>query len=318
MTPLRQRFVDDLRLRNYSPRTVATYVSAVARFARHCGRSPEKLGPEDVRTYQLHLIEQEHASWSRFNQVVCALRFLFRVTLGRPDVVQMIPFGKRPKTLPAVLSRAEVLRLFAALPDNRYRTLVRLTYACGLRIGEVTRLRLADIDSSRGVLIVRQGKGQKDRLVPLSPALLEELRAYWRRYRPADWLFPGQKPGQPLHTGAFQRRFARIVRPLGFGKGVSMHTLRHSYATHLLEAGVDVVTLQRLLGHRDLSTTARYLHVSTQHLQRTPSPLDTLVATPVPAAAAAVPPPPWLTAAAATPGQPTAHGTRAATEELGP
>jgi integrase/recombinase XerD len=280
MTPLRQRFLEDLRLRNYAPRTLECYVAAVAQFARHFGRSPEVLGPEDIRTYQLHLLEHEHASWSRFNQAVCALRFLYRVTLGRPEVVTMIPFGKRPKTLPAVLGRDEVLRLFAALPDNRYRTLVRTAYACGLRIGEVVRLRVADIDSSRGVVLICQGKGQKDRLVPLSPALLAELRAYWRRYRPVDWLFPGQKRGQHLHVGALRRTFARLVRPLGLRKAVSMHTLRHSYATHLLEAGVDVVALQRLLGHCHLSTTARYLHVSTQHLQRMSSPLDALLALP--------------------------------------
>jgi site-specific recombinase XerD len=300
MTPLRQRFLEDLRLRNYSPRTLECYVAAVAHFARHCGRSPELLGAEDIRHYQLHLLQEKHASWSRFNQTVCALRFLYRVTLGRPDVVTMIPFGKRPKTLPAVLSRAEVLRLFAALPENRYRTLVRTAYACGLRIGEVVRLRVADIDSGRGVLVIRQGKGQKDRLVPLSPALLAELRAYWRRYRPVDWLFPGQQRGRHLHRGALQRTFARLVRPLGFAKKVSMHTLRHSYATHLLEAGVDIITLQHLLGHRDLSTTARYLHVSTRHLQHTPSPLDALLARPVapppasaaPAAGCATPPGP--------------------------
>jgi site-specific recombinase XerD len=282
--------VEDLRLRNYSPRTVETYVAAVARFARHFGKSPEVLGPEDVRAYQLHLLEQCHASWSRFNQTVCALRFLYRVTLRRPEVVTMIPFGKRPKTLPAVLSREEVLRLFDALPDDRYRTLIRTSYACGLRLGEVVRLRVADIDSQRGVLLIRQGKGQKDRLVPLSPALLDELRRYWWRYRPVDWLFPGLKRGSHLHGAAVQRRFSRIVRGLGLRKRVSMHTLRHSYATHLLEAGVDVVTLQRLLGHRDLSTTARYVHVSTQHLQRTPSPLDALPALPaLPSAAIATP-----------------------------
>jgi len=202
----------------------------------------------------------------------------------------MIPFGKRPKTLPAVLSREEVLRLFAALPDERYRTLIRTTYACGLRVGEVVCLRVADMDSPRGVLLIRQGKGQKDRLVPLSPALLDERRRYWWRYRPVNWLFPGRKRGSPLHGAAVQRRFSRIVRGLGLRKHVSMHTLRHSYATHLLEAGVDVVTLQRLLGHRDLSTTARYVHVSTQHLQRTPSPLDTLLALPaLPSIAVATP-----------------------------
>jgi integrase/recombinase XerD len=230
MTPLRQRLLDDLRRRNYSPRTVETYVAAVAHFARHVGQSPALLGPAEVRTDQRHLLHHHHASWSRFNQAVCALRFLSRVTLGRPEVVTMIPFGKRPKTLPAVLSREEVLRRFAALPDNRYRTLVRTAYACGLRIGEVVRLRVADIDSARGVLVVRQGKGQKDRLVPLSPALLGELRAYWRRYRPADGLFPGQQRGRPLHLGTVQRAFARLVRPLGLGKAVSLHTLRMASA----------------------------------------------------------------------------------------
>jgi site-specific recombinase XerD len=246
------------------------------------------------------LLQEKHASWSRFNQAVCALRFLYRVTLGRPDVVTMIPYGKRPKTLPAVLSREEVQRLFAALPEDRYRTLIRMTYACGLRLGEVVRLRVADIDSSRGVLVIRQGKGQKDRLVPLSPALLAELRAYWRRYRPHDWLFPGRQRGQHLHGGALQRTFARLVRPLGLAKKVSMHTLRHSYATHLLEAGVDVITLQHLLGHRDLSTTARYLHVSTRHLQQTPSPLDSLLALPPPVRPSGATPAPGTAPAAAS------------------
>jgi integrase/recombinase XerD len=292
MTPLRQRFIDDLRLRNYSPRTVEAYVSAVARFARHFGRSPEVLGPEEVRNYQLHLIQQEHASWSRFNQAVCGLRFLYGVTLGRPEVVTMIPFGKRGRSLPAVLSRDEVLRLFAAVPEGRYRTLVRTAYACGLRISEVVRLRVADIDGARGVLVVRQGKGKKDRLVPLSPTLLEELRSYWRRYRPLDWLFPGQKRGGHVHLSALQRSFARWVRKLDLGKAVSMHTLRHSYATHLLEAGLDVVTLQRLLGHRHLSTTSRYLHLSTQQWQRSLGPVEALLSLPPLAA-----PPPGLAAA---------------------
>jgi site-specific recombinase XerD len=306
MTPLRQRLTDDLRLRNYSARTVQTYVAAVARFARHFGRSPEQLGPGEVRAYQLHLIDRERASWSRFNQAVCALRFLYGTTLGRPGVVAMIPFARRPRTLPSVLSREEVLRLFAAVPEGRYRTLVRTTYACGLRIGEVVRLRVTDIDGGRRVLLVRQGKGQKDRLLPLSPVLLGELRGYWRRHRPADWLFPGQRRGRPLHVAALQRTFAGIVRPLGLGKPVTMHTLRHSYATHMLEAGADVVSLQRLLGHRHLSTTARYLHVSTHHLRRLASPLDGLLA--LPAAAAASPPPGAVPAWVGEPGGAGAPG----------
>jgi site-specific recombinase XerD len=280
MTPLRQRLLEDLQLRNYSPRTIECYVAQVAHFARHFGRPPDQLGADDLRAYQRHLLQVRHASWSAFNQAVCALRFFYGVCLGRPDVVVALPYGKRPKTLPAVLSRDEVLQFFAAFPTDPDRLMVRTTYACGLRIGEVVRLRVAAIDSRRGVFLVRQGKGRKDRQVPLSPQLLQELRAYWQRYRPRDWLFPGVGPHGHRSITALQRRVTRAVRGLGWSKRVSLHTLRHSYATHLLEAGVDVVTVQHLLGHRDLQTTARYLHVSTRHLQRVPSPLDSLVATP--------------------------------------
>lgn len=279
MTPLRKRLCEDLALRNYSPRTVQCYVAALAAFAKHFGRSPDQLGAEEIRSYQLHLIAKK-ASWSAFNQAVCALRFFYGVTLRRPGLVAMIPFGKRPQTLPAVLSRAEVVTLFGALPDNRLRVLVRTAYACGLRVSEVTRLRVADIDSKRLVVHVRQAKGRKDRLVPLSGVLLEELRAYWQRYRPSEWLFPGQRRGRPVTVGGVQRQFHAVVRQLGGSKKVSMHTLRHSYATHQLEAGVDLVTLQHLLGHRCLTTTAHYLHLSAAQLQRAPSPLDALVVRP--------------------------------------
>ncbi len=282
MTPLRQRLLEELQRRNYAPRTIASYVLQVAQFARHFGRSPDLLGADELRAWQLHLLQVKHASWSAYNQSVCALRFFYGTCLGRPEMVKALPFGKRPKTLPTVLSRDEVLQFFAAFPTDPDRMLVRTTYACGLRIGEVTRLRVADIDSRRGVLVVRQGKGRKDRQVPLSPQLLQELRAYWRRYRPKDWLFPGVGSGGHRSIGGLQRRVTRAVRALGWNKHVSLHTLRHSYATHLLEAGVDVVTLQHLLGHNDLETTARYLHVSTLHLQRLPNPLDTLVAAPRP------------------------------------
>jgi site-specific recombinase XerD len=290
MTPLRQRLLNDLTIRNYSPKTIACYVQHVAHFARHFDRPPDRLGPDEIHAYQLHLVQVRHVSWSAFNQTVCALRFFYGVCLGRPDVVTAIPFGKRPKTLPAILSRDEVLQFFAAFPHDPDRMMVRLTYACGLRIGELVRLRVADLDGRRRVLVVRQGKGHKDRLVPLSPQLLQELRAYWQRYRPSDWLFPGPGPRGHRSITALQRRVKRAVRALGWSKRVSLHTLRHSYATHLLEAGVDVVTVQHLLGHRDLQTTARYLHVSLRHLQHLPSPLDELVATPAPAA----PEPPWL------------------------
>jgi integrase/recombinase XerD len=279
MTPLRQRFCQDMALRNYAPRTIAAYVAHIASFAQQFGRSPEHLGAAEIRAFQLHLLQVKKASWSQFNQAVCALRLLYRLTLGQPELVVMIPYGKRPRVLPAVLSRGEVLQLFEALAQQPLRLLVRATYACGLRISESARLAVADIDSGRMLVQVRQAKGHKDRLVPLSPLLLEEWRQYWRCYRPTHWFFPGRKPGQPLCLGTIQRAFAAVVRRLGWTKKVTLHTLRHSYATHQLEAGVDVVTLQRLLGHRHLETTTRYLHLSTAHLQRAPSPLDTLLAT---------------------------------------
>ena len=275
MTPLRQRLIDDLRIRNYAPRTITTYVAAVARFARHFQQSPQQLHAEHVRQYQLHLLQQ-HASWSRFNQTVAALRFLYAVTLQRPDIVTMIPYGKKPKTLPSVLSRDEVTRLFQAVSESRYRLLLQTAYAAGLRVSEVVALQVTDIDSQRLLLHIRAAKGHKDRLVPLSARLLQQLRDYWRRYRPPHWLFPGQKPDAPLSIGQVQRICRQALRAAGITKKASMHTLRHSYATHLLEAGTDLATLQKLLGHNQLSTTLRYTHIQEPHLQQVRSPLDTL------------------------------------------
>lgn len=288
MTPLRQRFIDDLRLRNYARRTIDTYVSRVACFAKHFGRSPDLLGPNEVRDFQLHLL-QRRVSWSSFNQAVCALRFLYGTTLGRPEQLPLIPFGKRPKTLPSVLSPAEVLRLLDAVEPGRDRVLLQVAYGCGLRLSELLHLQVADIDSARMVIHVRQGKGAKDRLVPLSLRLLEDLRAYWRMHRPRTWLFPGHKPERSITSSNVQRRFGRLVKQVGLRKHCSMHTLRHSYATHLLEAGVDLLTLKALLGHTSLQTTARYLHVSTHRLMQAPSLLDLLVL-PKPTVAAAVGP----------------------------
>jgi integrase/recombinase XerD len=208
------------------------------------------------------------------------LRFLYRVTLGRPEVVQTIPYGKRPKTLPTVLSPEEVARLIEAAKPGRQRVMVQTAYACGLRINELLQLRVADIDSARMVVVVRQGKGRKDRLMPLSPRLLTELRAYWRQDRPAMWLFPGLVPDRPLTDGTFHRWFQGLVVRAGFRKRVTCHTLRHSFATHLLEAGVDLATLQALLGHSHLRATICYLHVSTRQLKRVPSLLDLLAIPP--------------------------------------
>jgi site-specific recombinase XerD len=288
MTPLRQRFLDDLRLRNYSPRTRQTYLRHLIHFARHFGRSPERLGSEEVRAYQLYLLQDKKASWSAFNQAVCALRFLYRVTLQAPFAVTMIPYGKRPKSLPVVLSRQEVALLLSLVSQPTEQLLLQIAYACGLRASELLSLRVTDVDSSRMVLCVRHGKGGKDRVVPLSGALLEALRAHWRRRRPTTWLFPGQTPTGQRSLGALQRVVRRAVRAAAFTKKVSLHTLRHSYATHLLEAGVDVVTIQRLLGHRDLQTTAQYLHLTAVRLAQTPGLLDAL---PVQPAEPEAPPP---------------------------
>lgn len=276
MTPLRQRFIDDLLLRNYSPRTVEAYVAGVARFAKYFGRSPETLGSEDVRAFQVQMLKDK-ASWSKFNQTVCALRFFYGTTLGRPEQLPFIPYGKRPKTLPCVLSPEEVASLFAAADSGRDRVLLQTTYACGMRLSDVLNCQVTDIDSARMMVHIHQGKGHKDRLVPLSVKLLAELRAYWQCYRPRHWLFPNAAQSGPLCAGTVQKLFQRVRARAGIRKPASMHTLRHSFATHMLEAGVDVLTLQKILGHSQLSTTAVYLHLRSDRLQQLPSLLDLLV-----------------------------------------
>ncbi len=275
MTPLRQRFLQDLQIRNYAPKTIQAYLAGVVRFTKHFGLSPDRLGPEHIRDFQLHLLQQ-HVSWSLFNQTVCALRFLYAVTLQRPGIVSMIPYGKKPKTQPVVLSVEEVRQFFKALPDSRSRLMLRTAYACGLRVSEVIRLKAADIDSARMLLWIRAGKGNKDRCVPLSTVLLEELRAWWREQRPVGWLFPGQTAAGHLHAASLQKACQRACAAAGLSKHVTPHTLRHSYATHLLEEGTDLLTIQRLLGHKDLKTTTRYTHVSPEKIHSTPSPLDRL------------------------------------------
>jgi len=282
MTPLRQRMLHDLQVRNLSPRTIQCYLGHVAKFAQFFHRSPEHLGPEEVRLWQVHLVEEEKASWSRFNQAVCALRFLYRVTLGQDWPVTHIPYAKRPKRLPTVLSIDEVHRLLACVPALKPRLVLTTAYAAGLRISEATQLQVTHVDSQRMMIHIEQGKGAKDRLVPLSPRLLEELRSYWRLTRPVHWLFPGLKPRQPLHPGTVRRECQRAARAAKLTKQVTPHTLRHSYATHLLEAGVDLPTIQRLLGHGSVSTTMIYLHVGAQHVKAVTSPWNWLPIQPFP------------------------------------
>jgi integrase/recombinase XerD len=276
MTPLRRRMIQDMTLRNFAPRTITVYVDCVARFARHFGKSPELLGPDDVRTYLLYLIEQRRQSWAYYNLNLQALRFLYNVTLGRPAVLAHLPCPKRLKRLPVVLSPEELTRFFAAVGRLNHRTLLITAYAAGLRVSEVAALRVEDIDSQRMVLRVRQGKGRKDRYVMLSPKLLEILRAYWKAARPKTWLFPGLDPDRPISAAAVMKACRQARRASGLAKHVTVHALRHSFATHLLEAGTDLRTIQVLLGHDSPRTTAIYTHVSPEALRATPSPLDRL------------------------------------------
>jgi integrase/recombinase XerD len=275
MTPLRRRMIEDMQLRNFSPLTIRTYVHRVAHFARHFGKSPEHLGPAEIRSYLVHLVGRP-VSWSYYNQTVAALRFLYQITLDREEALPRIACPKQPKRLPVVLSPAEVLRFFRAVTGLKHRALLMTAYASGLRISEVVALRVEDIDSRRMVIRVRQGKGHKDRYVMLSTRLLEILRQYWKAARPSDWLFPGQVPGRPITAGSVHGICAEASRAADLGKHVTVHTLRHSFATHLLEAGTDIRTIQLLLGHRNLKSTAIYTHVAPAALEATRSPLDRL------------------------------------------
>lgn len=282
MTPLRQRMTEDMQIRNYSPVTISQYTSYVARFAKHFGRSPEKLSREHIRQFQLHLV-QNGSNPCTVTQAVYALRFLYRVTLRKPWQIEEIETPKKLIKLPTVVTRDEVLRLLSAIKNVKHRAMVTTAYAAGLRVSEVAHLHTTDIDSKQMLIHVRQGKGRKDRLVPLSPTLLELLRAYWRSARPKIWLFPGNAGDRPITTRSLYRIVVRAKVDAGIDTRVSPHTLRHSFATHLLNAGTNLRVIQLLLGHNSLSSTARYMHVSTLVLHATKSPLDieTIAPTPV-------------------------------------
>lgn len=276
MTPLRQRFIQDLQLRNRSPRTIATYVFHVRHFARFFNQSPERLSGDQVHRYLVHLLHEKKASWSQYNQAVSALRFLYTVTCPSDTVVTRLPYGKRAKRLPVVRSRAEVACFLGGVRSPVIGMLLRTIYATGLRLGEALALTAANLDSRQMVLRV-VGKGQKERVIPLSALLLSELRRYWRQVRPEGWLFPGKQKGRALCASTVQRACQRVCREQGLAR-LTPHTLRHCYATHLLEAGTDTRLIQALLGHHRVGTTAVYTHVTVAGLRQVVSPLDVLMA----------------------------------------
>jgi integrase/recombinase XerD len=291
MTPLRQRMLEDMQVRNFSPHTQTAYVQQVTQFARHFWQSPEVLGPEEIRAYQVYLTTERRLAPSSILTAVAALRFLYNVTLKRAwPVADPIPAPKKPRTLPIVLSRTEVHRFLATVPSLKHRTILSVCYAAGLRISEAVRLQATDIDSQRMVLRVAQGKEQKDRYVMLSARLLELLRTWWRVTEPRSWLFPGTRGGQHLTPDAVEEACLQARRRCGTPKPITPHMLRHCFAVHLLEAGTDVRTIQLLLGHRSLTTTARYLRIATSTVCATRSPFDLLPPPRTPAPAPTSPP----------------------------
>ena len=266
MTSLRQRFTEDLQLRNYATGTVRLYVEHVSRLALHFQRSPEELTEEDVRSYLVYLVRERRYSWSHYNVTVCALRFLYRVTLNKDWPLKHVPYAKRPKKLPSVLSRDEVVRLLAHVECPAHRILLMTIYATGLRISEAIHLRAEDIDSQRMIIHVHGGKGAKDRLVPLSPVLLASLRDYWKLGRPQAWLFPGIDPQKPVNRQTIGKACVRAGQAADLKKHVTPHTLRHTCATHLLKGRADIRQIQKLLGHRRLSSTEVYTRVELSDL----------------------------------------------------
>jgi integrase/recombinase XerD len=275
MTSLRQRMIEDMQVRNLSPHTQTVYLRQVSLFARHFRQSPQALGAEAVRAYQLYLTNDRKLAPSSILVAVAALRFLYKVTLQKAwPWAQAIPTPKKPQTLPVVLSPQEVLQFLGCVPGLKHRTILMCCYAAGLRLSEAIRLKVTDIDSQRMVIRVEQGKGQKDRYVMLSAKLLEMLRAWWRVATPRGWLFPGDQAGCHITPMAVEHACQKGHRRCGLAKPISAHSLRHAFAVHLLEAGTDVRTIQLLLGHRSLATTARYLRIATLKVCATKSPLD--------------------------------------------
>jgi integrase/recombinase XerD len=276
MSTLREQLIRELQLRRYSASTLKHYVDAVRGLAAFYRLAPDRLSPHQVQDYLLYLMQERQLEWNTVNCIVSGLKFFYGQILKRSDILLSIPERRTPRRLPEIFSGQELQRLFAAAANPRDRALLMTTYSAGLRINEVVRLQIPDIDSQRRMLRVRGGKGDKDRYTLLSERLLQELRAYWKSARPPLWLFPGRSPQQPLSHHSARRAFHYAKGKAGIVKGGSIHALRHSFATHLLEAKVDIRTIQILLGHSSIRSTVWYLHLTRKTLDATQSPLDLL------------------------------------------
>ena len=273
---LRDRMREDLRIRNYADETQTAYIDRVAKFVAHFKKPPAQLGPEQIRSYQVFLVEKKKCSWTMLNQTVCALRFFYGTTLGQEWTIKHIPYAKGEKKLPVVLSQGEAKNLLQAVDNMKHLTMILLAYSAGLRVSEIANLELKDLDSDRMTIHVRKGKGRKDRIVPLSPVLLSIARQHWLIERPRKFLFPGRDPKRPISTSTIAKVVRNAARAALIKKVVTPHTLRHSFATHHLEGGTDLPTLQRLMGHSSLKSTFVYLHVSTDKIRAAKTPLELL------------------------------------------
>ncbi|MGB3934968.1 MAG: site-specific integrase [Burkholderiales bacterium] len=276
MSELRKQMDGDLVVRGMSVRTREAYLGAVAGLAKHYGRRPDRINETEVQNYLLHLIEKRRLSWSSCNVAAQGLKFFYRVTLKRSEAQFGIPTARQPQKLPQILAREEVARLIDLTTNPKHRAMLMTAYGAGLRLNEICHLKVTDIDSARMTIRVEQGKGAKDRYTLLSPRLLAELRRYWAAYRPAPWLFPGKDPALCLSDTTVQRVFKAAKARAAITKRGGIHALRHAFATHMLEAGVDIHTIQRLMGHGHISSTLRYFHLARKHLAGTPSPLELL------------------------------------------
>ena len=275
MTPLRSKMIREIRLRNYSKQTEKAYVKMVARYAKYYGKSPELLGVEEVKQYLQYLKEERGISLSYFKQVVGGLRFFYVQVLGQEWFKEALKYPRSQRALPVVVAKEEVAQLIDAVKDVRAKTAIKLLYATGLRVSEAAALRLSDIDSKRMVIRVEQGKGGKSRDVLLSKTLLRDLRSYWKKFRPVDYLFELRR-GRPIHSATIQKWCKEAAQEVGLEKKLTPHVLRHSFATHLLESGADIRVIQELLGHKDIQSTLIYTHVNSRCYQGIKDPLKEL------------------------------------------